>query len=324
MKDDNLNKLVGEYVSIVKGARSPATGMTYQNALNTFMGVISSFGEDPNKMMASKLNLEHIRIFSHYVKKYSVSTERIYMQVVKQFYHFLIAEKIIDLNQIQLREQILSMTRRGYKRLPQFSVEAIEQVINYADGLKAKMFIDDWEKLRAYRDRAFILTLADTGLRVHEACKLRRGDIDFQRRQALVIGKGNKQAVVRFSTRAIDALQEYLKLRLPLDVTFGKALTSLPVFSRHDNKIGAGLFCLSTCTGRNIVAYLVTEALGQDDQGNITPHSFRHYFVTKVLSASDNLKLAQELARHANIQVTQLYAHLSSKELDKRYRAIFD
>ena len=64
--------------------------------------------------------------------------------------------------------------------------------------------------------------------------------------------------------------------------------------------------------------------IGPDAVGTITPHSFRHYFVTTVLQASGNLKLAQELARHRNIAVTQRYAHLSNDELDKGYHGIFN
>jgi site-specific recombinase XerC len=68
----------------------------------------------------------------------------------------------------------------------------------------------------------------------------------------------------------------------------------------------------------------VRQALGDKAEGEITPHSFRHYFVTTVLRASGNLKLAQELARHSNIAVTQRYAHISNDELDKGYYEIFE
>ncbi|MCJ7703355.1 MAG: site-specific integrase, partial [Anaerolineales bacterium] len=78
-------------------------------------------------------------------------------------------------------------------------------------------------------------------------------------------------------------------------------------------------------TGRNIVAQRVRECLGENAVGTITPHSFRHYFVTTVLLGSGgNLKLAQELARHKNIAVTQRYAHLADDELDQGYYEIFD
>jgi len=82
---------------------------------------------------------------------------------------------------------------------------------------------------------------------------------------------------------------------------------------------------MTPTSGRNIIAQRVREALGEPAGGSITPHSFRHYFVTTVLRASGgNLKLAQELARHRNIQVTQRYAHLSDDELDRGYYEVFE
>ncbi|MGE5073172.1 MAG: tyrosine-type recombinase/integrase, partial [Anaerolineae bacterium] len=80
----------------------------------------------------------------------------------------------------------------------------------------------------------------------------------------------------------------------------------------------------TTATGRNIVHERVVQALGEPARGRITPHSLRHYFVTTVLRASGNLKMAQELARHTNIAVTQRYAHLSDDELDRGYHEIFN
>jgi site-specific recombinase XerD len=64
--------------------------------------------------------------------------------------------------------------------------------------------------------------------------------------------------------------------------------------------------------------------LGPEAVGTITPHSFRHFFVTRVLTTTGNLKLAQNLARHKNIAVTQRYAHLSDDELDKGYWEVFE
>ena len=59
-------------------------------------------------------------------------------------------------------------------------------------------------------------------------------------------------------------------------------------------------------------------------ESEVTPHSFRHYFVTSVLQTTGNLRIAQELARHKNIQVTQRYTHLSNEELDKAYYEAFE
>ncbi len=153
---------------------------------------------------------------------------------------------------------------------------------------------------------------------------MRRGDIDWNEGRAIIIGKGNRQAVVRFSTRSMDALKLYLARRAELDGASGRPLHALPLFARHDKGAGRKIKPITTTTGRNIVAERVSEALGPEAVGTITPHSFRHYFVTVVLRASGNLKLAQELARHKNIAVTQRYAHLSDDELDRGYYDIFE
>ncbi len=166
--------------------------------------------------------------------------------------------------------------------------------------------------------------MADTGLRVHEACKLRRGDIDWREGKALLIGKGNREDIIRFSSRSMEAITDYLKARGKLDGASGRPLTSLPLFARHDKGAGDRVIPITTRTGQNIVNQRVSEALGPSAVGIVTPHSFRHYFVTTVLQASGNLKLAQELARHRNIQVTQRYAHLADDELDKGYWEIFE
>jgi integrase/recombinase XerC len=170
-----------------------------------------------------------------------------------------------------------------------------------------------------------MLMLADTGLRVHEACSLRRGDLDWNEGKALIVGKGNRQAVIRFSRRSLSALKDYLGIRGSLDGASGRPLPSLPLFARHDRGAGKKIKPITTATGRNIVKQRVKEALGPEAVGTITPHSFRHYFVTTVLRGSGgNLKIAQELARHKNIAVTQRYAHLSDGELDKSYDEIFE
>jgi site-specific recombinase XerD len=184
---------------------------------------------------------------------------------------------------------------------------------------------DERERLIAMRDRAFLITLGATGLRVHEACNLRRGDLDWNEGRALLIGKGDREAVVRFSSRSLAALKAYLAARARLDGGSGRPLSSLPLFARHDRAAGQRVLPISTTTGRAIVHDRVHEALGDETGDAITPHSFRHYFVTTVLRGSGgNLKLAQELARHRNIAVTQRYAHLSDDELDRGYFEVFE
>ncbi|MDD1713571.1 MAG: tyrosine-type recombinase/integrase [Methanoregulaceae archaeon] len=278
---------------------------------------------DPQTSPAGKLTKEAVSWMAGYLKNFSPATERLYIQAVKGFYEYLAGENLASISLPRLRLLIKNRSRRQGIRLPQFPRESIEKVLEYVNEFTNQATDDPNARLRALRDRSFLITLADTGLRVHEACNLRRGDLDWNEGRALITGKGDKQAIVRFSGRSMNALRDYLTCRAELDGASGKPLASLPLFARHDKGAGRKIKPITTTSGRNIVAERVRQILGGELAEKITPHSFRHYFVTTVLRASGNLKLAQSLARHANIQVTQRYAHLSDDELDRGYHEVF-
>jgi len=311
------------YLETVRTARSENTGRTYTNAMKVFLRVLQEYWIEPDRNPTTNLSEDAIGWLAAYLKNFSPATEQLYIQAVKGFYEYLAAEKLAEVNLPRLRLLIRNRTRRPGQRLPQFPRGSIDEVLIFVNNITSIMSDNPKERLRALRDRAFLLTLADTGLRVHEACALRRGDIDWNEGRAIIIGKGDKQAVVRFSSRSMQALKSYLTARAELDGASRRPLPSLPIFARHDKGAGKKVKPITTTTGRNIVTERVRQALG-DESGEITPHSFRHYFVTTVLRASSNLKLAQELARHASIQVTQRYAHLSDDELDRGYYEIFE
>ncbi len=324
-----ISDVIGKYIEVVKLSRSEHTARAYKNALKAFCDVLTEKWLDPRSTPIEKLTEDIISPFAMYLKVFAPATEFLYMQAVKGFYEYVDSERYVEVNISRVRTLIRQRSRRPGIRLPQFPAEDIERVLAHvSEPSHINQPTEDRdganEQLRAMRDRAFLLMLADTGLRVHEACKLRRGDVDWNEGRAVIIGKGDKQAVVRFSTRSMKAIKDYLSLRAQLDGGSGKQLASLPLFSRHDKGAGKKVKPITPTTGRNIVAERVLEILGKDAAGKITPHSFRHYFVTTVLRGSGNLKLAQELARHSNIQVTQRYAHLSDDELDKGYYEIFE
>jgi integrase/recombinase XerC len=323
-----ISQAITEYLASVASARKEHTASTYKNALNVFSSVLKERWLDPETSPITKLTEDAIAWLAAYLKSYSPATERLYITAVANFYAYLVAERLSEINLPRMRLLIRQRVRRQGVRLPQFPVNDIEQILDFVSN-PTNLIIshgDNFDplRLREVRDRAFLLTLADTGLRVHEACALRRGDIDWNEGRALIVGKGDKQAVVRFSTRSMKALKDYLSVRASLDGGSGRPLPSLPLFARHDKGAGKKIKPITTTTGRNIVAEKVKQILGEEAVGKITPHSFRHYFVTTVLRGSGNLKLAQELARHSNIQVTQRYAHLSDDELDKGYYEIFE
>ncbi len=307
------------YLDNVALARSANTARTYQNGMQVFLNCLKISGLDPEKTPVELLREDAIGWFSAALKDYSPTTERLYLTAATGFFEYLAAEDLLPVNLARVRMLIRQRARRPGLRLPQFPIDAIEKILSEITTIRNFETMDSHEKLRFLRDRAFLLTLADTGLRVHEACGLRRGDLDWLNGQAIIIGKGNRQDIVRFSRRAQSALQEYLAARAAFDGSSGRPLTALPLFARHDRGAGKKVKPITTATGRNIVTDSVREILGDDAVGTITPHSFRHYFVTRVLRSSKNLKLAQELARHRNIAVTQRYAHLTNDELDKGY-----
>jgi len=324
-----ITDAMAKYIDMVKLSRSEHTARAYKNALKIFSDVLREKHLDPASTPVEKLSEDLISPLAGYLKVFSPATEQLHLQAVKGFYEYVDSERLADLNQSRVRVLIRQRSRRPGIRFPQFPAEDIENLLAKVENVEnlAVPVSDEGlanANLRAYRDRAFLLTLADTGFRVHEACKLRRGDIDWNEQRAIVIGKGDKQAVVRFTSRALQAIKDYLSHRTALDGNSGKQLTSLPLFARHDKGAGKKIKPMTPTTGRNIVQERVAQFLGADMVGKITPHSFRHYFVTSVLRGSGNLKLAQELARHSSIQSTQRYTHLSNEELDKAYYEIFE
>jgi integrase/recombinase XerC len=319
-----IASVIQDYLEVVKLARSQNTALTYGKALKEFKKVLVKARIDPETSPAAVLTEDLVSRFVMYLKSFAPATEQLYVRAVARFYKYLAAERLAEINLPRMDLLIEQRTRKPGIRLPQFPTNEIERVLDFVSDIPSLAAETETERLRAVRDRAFLITLADTGLRVHEACNLRRGDLDWNEGRAIIIGKGDKQAVVRFTTRAMRALKDYLSLRAELDGGSGKQLTALPLFARHDKGTGKKIKPITPTTGRNIVAERVKQALGNNAEGHITPHSFRHYFVSTILRASGNLKLAQALARHENIQITQRYAHINDDELDKGYYEIFE
>lgn len=319
-----IRDAIAAFLDSVSLARSANTARTYRNGLDIFQAALIEHKIDPEKTAVNRLKEDAIIWLAAALKDRAPSTERLYLTAATLFYEYLTAENLAPVNLPRIRLLIRQRARRSGQRLPQFPRDAIEQIVDYMVEMCGGEYTDETDHLRDLRDRAFLITLSDTGLRVHEACGLRRGDIDWNEGQAIIIGKGNKQAVVRFSKRALQALRDYLSSRARLDGSSNRALTALPLFARHDKGAGKKIKPITTATGRNIVTAWVEQILGAEAAGTITPHSFRHYFVTRVLKSSGNLKLAQELARHTNIAVTQRYAHLSDDELDQGYFRAFE
>jgi site-specific recombinase XerD len=320
-----ISQAVEDFLNVTQMSRSDNTARSYRNALNNFLIVLEDNDIQPDETPVSELNESAVSWMLNFLKTYSPASEQLYTIAVTRFFQYLMAEELSEINYQRMQLIVRTRSRKAGQRLPQFPKEDLDTVIGYADEFPRYNYENPKDRLIAYRDSVLIITLADTGLRVHEICNLRRGDIDWNEYKAIIIGKGDKQAVVRFSSRSIQAIKAYLEMRSELDGSSGRPLRSLPILARHDRGAGSKVIPITPTTARNIIKQRVKEVLGNEAANLITPHSFRHYFVTNVLKGSGgNLKLAQELARHKNIQVTQRYAHLSDDELDQGYHEIFE
>jgi integrase/recombinase XerC len=287
--------------------RSPKTIFAYRNALVQFVNVV---GDD------AALSTETYIKFLTSLKRKAPSTQTVYTTAVLKFYAFSKSG-----NPAELLEATEHHTHKQGKRIVNFNREAVDQIIAHCVSLSGNASSSLSVNLEALRDRAFVLTLADTGLRISEACALKRGDIDWLEQRAIIIGKGDKQAVVRFSNRAIEALKLYLHARSSVEPNSRKPLASQPLFARHDIR--------ASKTIRPITAGGMWKAIKDRmeesglERNTVRLHDFRHYFVTMTYLAKRDLKLSQILARHESISTTNRYAHFGS-EADEAYDDIFN
>ena len=141
------------------------------------------------------------------------ATEALFLTALVGFYEYLASEENAPVNLVRIRSMLKRRQRKPTSRLPQFPREQIESVISYANSMASVTVSDDKERLRQLRDRAFILTLCDTGLRISEACRLNRGHLDWAEGRAIVTIKGGRESLVRFSERALSAVKNYLNAR---------------------------------------------------------------------------------------------------------------
>lgn len=158
------------------------------------------------------------------------------------------------------------------------------------------------------RDRALLEVLFSTGLRVSELVGLNRDQIDLVRREFGVIGKGGKARVVFLSTRAADRLREYLEKR---DDHF------VPVFIRYGGKkpdpVTADKAMRLTTRSVERIIEKYRKKIGLSVK--ITPHGIRHTFATDLLHGGADLREVQELLGHKNVSTTQIYTHVTNRQL---------
>ena len=171
-----------------------------------------------------------------------------------------------------------------------------------SDELKRLFDTTNGKTIQDLRDRAVIETLFSTGLRVSELVSLKR-DIDLTAKEIAVRGKGEKVRVVFFSDPAIEAIHTYRKKRKDM---------SPALFA---GERGAGHL-----TTRTIERIIASRARQAGISKKVTPHILRHMFATTLLSNGADIRAVQEMLGHSNIQTTQVYTHITNKQLKEVHK----
>jgi site-specific recombinase XerD len=146
----------------------------------------------------------------------------------------------------------------------------------------------------ALRNRALVELVYSAGLRASEAVGLVLADVDFDREQLHVRGKGGKERIVPLGEEAAYVLARYLHEARPELARGAENAVFLSARGRR----------LDTSTLRRVFAH---------------PHRLRHAFATHLLEGGADLRTIQELLGHSSLSTTQLYSHVDGRRLRRVY-----
>jgi integrase/recombinase XerC len=165
------------------------------------------------------------------------------------------------------------------------------------------------------RDQAILELFYATGIRVSELVGLDRDGLDLEGSFIRVLGKGRKERIVPFGSKAADALKAYLEVRRELcakDRAAGKATGGDAVF------LNARAGRLTT---RGVAGIIDRQVVRLAQSLHLHPHTLRHTFATHMLDAGADLRSIQELLGHESLSTTQKYTHVSMEQLLRVYRS---
>src|SRR6266542_4423552 len=131
MTEKTISDVMTDYIASVASARKEQTASTYANALKVFSAVLKERWIDPETSPITKLTEDAISWLAAYLKSYSSATERLYITAVANFYQYLSAERLVDINLPRMRMLIQQRVRRQGIRLPQFPAQDIEQILEF-------------------------------------------------------------------------------------------------------------------------------------------------------------------------------------------------
>ncbi len=296
-----------DYLRLQKNA-SPHTLRNYASDLQQFLDFLTHTPEgnprpEPELSQVDNLTIREFlgALYQKGNKKPSVARK---LATLRSFMKFLSVQGSIESNPAKLVS-----SPKLESRLPDYmTLESVTDLIESPDTSS------DLGK----RDRCILELLYGSGLRVSELVGLNLGDISLTEGLLRVVGKGRKERIIPFGSRASEAMQEYLSVR-------GRKVRGTPAaHTRKGKPAGEAVFLNfrgGRLTGRSI-GNIVDHHVGKLAQRlRVHPHTLRHTFATHMLSAGADLRAIQELLGHESLSTTQKYTHVSVEQLVRVYQS---
>ncbi len=179
--------------------------------------------------------------------------------------------------------------------------------IKYAKTIKKPYSAPEMERLKqactSIRDLALLEFLYASGCRVSEVVRLNRSDINFLTRDAIVLGKGNKERTIYLTPVALMHLSDYLNSR-----TDNNPALFASIKAPYNRLSKAGIeTALKTIGKRAGVA-------------NVHPHRYRRTLATNLLDRGANIQDVAAILGHADLKTTQVYCYISQQNVQAAYR----
>ncbi|HNW96760.1 MAG TPA: tyrosine-type recombinase/integrase [Candidatus Paceibacterota bacterium] len=295
-----------EYLEIEKN-RSHKTVENYDRYLSRFVGFVGErLGRQFDKVNTKQIDQELVRQYRLYLNRFpnAASSASDGLKKVTQNYYIIALRGFLKY-MAKIGEPCLASEQVELGRAPAHEID----IISY-DDLERLLASVKGDSIAHLRDRAILETLFSTGLRVSELCQLNRNSINLNRGEFSVKGKGDKIRLVFLSDDSKDILKKYLDKRGDIEealfVSFSKA--------KNPKVIGR----ITPRSVQRLIQYYATKA---GITRNVTPHTLRHLFATDLLQNGADLRSVQMLLGHSNVSTTQIYTHITNKELREIHQA---
>ncbi len=301
------------WLSIRKESKSPHTFEASKSAAKAFLRAVGN-------IPLSQLNEEHYSRFLRALKIYDVKTEQLYSTLIFGWFEYLNAKEIKAINISKVKYARTNEQRHPGKRLRKFDRDAIKRLQQAVVDIEIR---DD--DLPLARAKTLVVLAIDSGLRVHELCKLRVRDLDFDVLEGTVIGKRDKERRFPFTDKSTAAIRSYLAMRRRLEPDRGRELdpAEVPIFVSHSKRGYSKLEPMDTDTAGLDVARLVALLVGTP-KSPITPHVLRHYAGNELRKATGDLEIVRILLGQESVETTQGYMHVEDEEALEVYHRKFD